>query len=615
MADESWLVIGIDYGTTYTGVAYATPSKTRAILGEIDIVKNWGTKMSEMYKVPSVISYSTASRAQEQQWGASLSPDAIAMINTKLELDLQDNKSEELDLILQALEGMDDLNFEHVKMSKGYPSYTWKGPEDIVADYLEKVFQCVPAALNLPTEYLDRIPVDIVVTVPVKWSYRAQNATFVAVKRAGFNTTAFPKLRDIIMVTEPEAAAICAARCLKEDAGREFLKRGESFVLCDAGGGTVDVVSYKVKQLEPTLELEKVTFPTGAKCGSVYIDGAFKNWLRKLIKDENYRELDPRNASQKISSHAIEGKEMRELMTGFDKIKRAFSKEIPDMKIDLPEPLDSLSTGYQVVDGELTVTNANMRSFFDPCIDQIVELVKGQISQVERKGSRVRNIFLVGGFGESIYLQKELELSLRLRQIQLRRPDTSWTAVVRGAVIHGIEKSVHKNLTIMKSCPRNYGILLNQSYSGVRHPKRADCYIDPLTSRTMAASQMTWLIRKGDLLLSSQLKEGEERVTFKFSEEGSRKFSLAVYQYPDDDPPSQFKIAHAELNLVVNLTCDFSEFPLHLFSRAKTSGWGKGGDYYYWAECKCRMEIMNGMLTIQVLWNERLIAAHKVDCE
>jgi len=31
-----------------------------------------------------------------------------------------------------------------------------------------------------------------------------------------------------------------------------------------------------------------------------------------------------------------------------------------------------------------------MKSFFDPCIDQIVELVIGQILQVERRGSRVK---------------------------------------------------------------------------------------------------------------------------------------------------------------------------------------------------------------------------------
>jgi hypothetical protein len=33
-----------------------------------------------------------------------------------------------------------------------------------------------------------------------------------------------------------------------------------------------------------------------------------------------------------------------------------------------------------------------MKSFFDPCVDQIVELIKGQILQVEMNGSRVKVI-------------------------------------------------------------------------------------------------------------------------------------------------------------------------------------------------------------------------------
>jgi hypothetical protein len=100
-----------------------------------------------------------------------------------------------------------------------------------------------------------------------------------------------------------------------------------------------------------------LTNKTGAKCGSVYIDGAFKDWLQKLIGDKNYRELDPRNASQKISSHATEGRQMRQLMKQFDTLKRDFNKGEPDKGIDLPDPLDDLSVGDNVEEGELTITN------------------------------------------------------------------------------------------------------------------------------------------------------------------------------------------------------------------------------------------------------------------
>lgn len=52
----------------------------------------------------------------------------------------------------------------------------------------------------------------------------AKNSTFRAARNAGFNEKTFPNLRNIIMVTEPEAAAIYTARYLKEKLGQEFLK-------------------------------------------------------------------------------------------------------------------------------------------------------------------------------------------------------------------------------------------------------------------------------------------------------------------------------------------------------------------------------------------------------
>jgi hypothetical protein len=58
--------------------------------------------MGNMMKVPSVISYSLKTDKNERQWGSDLSRNAIAMVHTKLQLDV-DHTSSELDLILQAL--------------------------------------------------------------------------------------------------------------------------------------------------------------------------------------------------------------------------------------------------------------------------------------------------------------------------------------------------------------------------------------------------------------------------------------------------------------------------------------------------------------------------------
>lgn len=118
-------------------------------------------------KIPSIISYSPASSAREQQWGASISPDAVTMVNTKMELDVQDNKSDELALILQVLEGMGNLDFDHVRDARGAPDYTWKSPEIIVTDYLTYVFQYLDHAVSQFGPSRNTMSVDIVLTIPV----------------------------------------------------------------------------------------------------------------------------------------------------------------------------------------------------------------------------------------------------------------------------------------------------------------------------------------------------------------------------------------------------------------------------------------------------------------
>ena len=203
--------------------------------------------MENDVKIPSVISYSPTSEAQEQQLGADLSPNAVAMIDIKIQLEAQDNRLDELDLVIQVLEGTKNLNFADIQQAQGITEYTTKSPEIIVTDYLEKAF----SHFQRGTEYLsvikDNNPVDIIVTVPVvcvppcsrdrcvvkshsdrkliplqAWSYRAKNSTFKAIRNAGFSSDNFPKAVNYYLVTEPEAAALYTARSLKEEEAEEL---------------------------------------------------------------------------------------------------------------------------------------------------------------------------------------------------------------------------------------------------------------------------------------------------------------------------------------------------------------------------------------------------------
>jgi hypothetical protein len=94
----------------------------------------------------------------------------------------------------------------------------------------------------------------------------------------------------------------------------------------------------------------------GFKCGSVFIDIAFKDWLRGLLGEDNYLRLDPTQPRGKITSFDREGEQMRELMKNFNILKRKFKKGHPDMKMTLPAPLENLNMRNKVDEGQITIT-------------------------------------------------------------------------------------------------------------------------------------------------------------------------------------------------------------------------------------------------------------------
>ena len=375
--------------------------------------------MSNQQKVRSMLSYGKRAR----EWGTDVSHNSVTIVNTKLDLEPRENRVDELESTLHLLNGAGNLCFKHIREIGPEPAFTTRSPTEIVTDYLTKIRQCACLPTNIDLDLLARTktPVDIVITVPVNWSYAAKNATFKAFRDAGFNKSIFTTLEDTILISEPEAASYFTAR----DQQADLLSREECFVLVDAGGGTVDVVSYQVKQTASNFKIDKATDPESGRCGSVFIDMAFKKWLRKTIEPHNYYLLDPANAGKKrIYPYASESGPMREVINRFEAKKKVFDSSTTEIRLDLPEPLDKLTIPGKVNQGQLTITSEDMEDFFSYSINAVLGLIDRQIDKVsENENRRIRDLFLVGGFGESPYLQEVIESSLELRdEIELRKP-------------------------------------------------------------------------------------------------------------------------------------------------------------------------------------------------
>jgi hypothetical protein len=79
-----------------------------------------------------------------------------------------------------------------------------------------------------------------------------------------------------------EAAAIYALHGLDPHG----LNIGDSFVLCDAGGGTVDLISYTITQLHPILKVKEAAAGSGDLCGSTFLNRRFGDFLTAKLGNE-----------------------------------------------------------------------------------------------------------------------------------------------------------------------------------------------------------------------------------------------------------------------------------------------------------------------------------------
>lgn len=193
-----------------------------------------------------------------------------------------------------------------------------KSPVDVVADYLTAFYDLIMSNLRRAhgETYINITAIDWVMTVPAVWSEKAQSLTKEAASRAGIGQR--PKDR-LFLLSEPEAAAVYAiSELYQRDSGRRndpnTLKVGDNFVLCDAGGGTVDLISYRVGQLQPSLGLSEVAVGSGGKCGSTFVDRNLLKLLRKRLGETRFEKLCSKG----------DGVILNKLIAEFEQIKRMF---------------------------------------------------------------------------------------------------------------------------------------------------------------------------------------------------------------------------------------------------------------------------------------------------
>ncbi|KAB5593091.1 Heat shock protein HSP70 [Ceratobasidium theobromae] len=430
---ESKIVIGIDIGTTQSGVAFSYLQKdaSQTVLR----VTRWPGQEahSQRGKIPTVVWYDTNMKA------VSFGAEALSY---QAEEEAADNgwflaKYFKLHLHPEDMKAKHDLKLDD--LPPGVPL------RQIYSDFLGYLLK--HTQLYFEDRILDgkqiwekyKPTMEVIIAHPNGWGIREQTFLRTAAVEAGFADPDKASSR-IRFVTEAEASV---HYCIHHTNLGNQLKPGTNFGVCDAGGSTVDTTLYSVVSAQPVLKLEekrasacKSLYPvwcdrssfseaTGVQAGAIFVDFEAEKYLRRTLSGAG---LPPED----VDDYTKAGIKQFEAFA-----KRIFQDETVEDSVTIAHSRFN-NTSIRTRRGRMTLSGSTLKSFFDACLKEIVSSVDQQL-----EGLTVPYVLLVGGFGDSPYIRKEFKKRYEPKGCQITLTnDATAKAVAEGAVIWSIANSV-----------------------------------------------------------------------------------------------------------------------------------------------------------------------------
>ncbi|KAJ6098844.1 hypothetical protein N7467_000379 [Penicillium canescens] len=512
--DDGKIICAVDFGTTYSGVAYAYVEKDQDLRDvSVELIEDhWpGMGSQSSPKVPSFAEPDLVFKFDKTapggfKWGFQLDQDSDRIC--------------------------------YAKLCRPDPGY---------------IFNETGETSSESQNFVRDMPMETILTVPAVWSDKAKSDTLQCAHRACFGP-----LDKIRMITEPEAAAVYTFHQLPDLS----VRKGDIFITCDAGGGTVDLITYRVCETSPLLRVDEVTVGSGGLCGSVYLNRKFEALVqrrlgKKLNKLSRSESLDAMDEMQQAFDDDIK------INFGLDDISGA------EYKVPVPDTIED-DPDLGIESGNLILTGDELKEVFDPVIGMVIALINGQLDRAEESlgDVKVSALLLVGGFGSSEYLRQEIENHFNgeddIPELKVIQPVNAWSAVTRGAMLRGIQGDIVETRIIR----HHYGIDIREHWNPDIHEapdKRRTAELkkiwDATEQKYFCSNVMRWYVKKGDKFTSKKV------VTFDFyralTNLSNLVFSTNLFIYTGSGEPSFF--VTPDCRRVATLKSDLSGIPASEF--------------------------------------------------
>ncbi|KAJ5161064.1 hypothetical protein N7492_006456 [Penicillium capsulatum] len=586
-------IIGLDFGTTTTSVSYCRlkgDMQTREIRREaIRFFTGWPGSGHEQVRgdVPSESIYVSeeeyhwgykASQAMEKLHSCEKKPRKaqrlIKLAKLLLENDDPHEENEENEMLQDVRETLRDLN---------------KTVPDVIKDYLKGIFGYVKQCLIEQEDFNGAELVEISLSVPAKWSLETSWSLQQIVLEATASVT-LGRISGLFLINEPEAASVYSLDLIIKSPD---IARAETFMVCDAGGGTVDVTTYTVLKKDP-FRLREAFTSHGDNCGSVLVNQAMERDLKNHLHDRSWLKKD---------TESIESQWRSQVLPHFERIVKP--------RFDITEGLEGsehfalyglkADAGQKYPKNKIEVSRERVYEWFKESLQRIARLIQSQIARCKQEKITVQKILLCGGYSQSKTLQHFLRdqfSDITFYGSRLENPIAFETLVARGAVYRAINKKDGPKRKTMA----NIGILQTEQYNPVAFQGHRDA--EPsrpsVDGQAYVEDTAQWIIRKGVTMAWNEFRKEANYRNFTIHDSWVIKQDV-YYNQILDKAKDHFTIEHPQNQgsrkagrLEVDIT--------HLKDRYPIEALGSGNDKYYQVHYHLLVKLQGRNLKIAVAY-------------
>ncbi|KAL0087154.1 hypothetical protein F4703DRAFT_1916146 [Phycomyces blakesleeanus] len=271
--------------------------------------------------------------------------------------------------------------------------------------------------------------------VPTMWSEQSKDIMRNAAVLAGL-IEKYDGPKKLSIIDETVAAALYAERVSPE----LKLAHGSLYMICDAGGGTVDLAVFEKDDSPGKNGLKEVTMGTGHSCGSSFLDTRFEALLReRTCRHPEYSEMDLLNIMWKFKY------ELKPYLYVDDDERSGHIKKINDIYIR-KHPNPSKAKKFTVAEIFTKV--------FEPVVNKVLAMIEIQLTQL--RGRVLDVMFITGGFGSSPYLLARIKDICGSRVKNIKVVKNGNRAVMEGMILFEKESRIITRRILR----RTYGIKL-----------------------------------------------------------------------------------------------------------------------------------------------------------